>query len=249
MSDNPAQQVRIGEMFTAVARAIRAAPLVFLIAWLVRLALDALVPVLREQGLLRMSSGSWMFVLRCVSGVGVALVSGLLIRWLLEPKRDSLRPNVGLAVYVTLIFASLVPNWLLTLLIEPNTVSLETRLGLSLAATLAGGLVMAAFALWPIALMMGDRVTPLRAVQLMAPVYWLWILALLILVLPGVGWVLISNLLHQTPLSLGNTVGRVAVNALTSTIATFVLAYIYARRVRGEDLPGTSSIHDTQEAA
>jgi hypothetical protein len=249
MSDNTARQVRIGEMFIAVARAIRAAPLVFLMAWLVRLALDALVPVLREQGSLPMSSGSGIFVLRCVSGVGVALVSGLLIRWLLEPKRQSLRPNVGLAVYVTLIFASLVPNWLLTLLLEPNTVSFDTRLGLSLAATLAGGLVMAAFALWPIALMMRDRVTPLRAIQLMAPVYWLWILVLLILMLLGVAWVLISNLLHRSPLSLGNTVGRVTVNALTGTIATFVLAYIYARRVRGEDLPGRGSTRDIPEAA
>jgi hypothetical protein len=246
MSDEVAGRVRVGGVFTAVARAISAAPGVFLIAWVARVILDVLAPLLRAQDSVLMALGNWITVLSWACSVAAAMVSGLLIRWLLGPRRDALRLDVGLAVYVILIFASYLPSWLLTLVLRHRL----SAAGLVAAAELGCWLVMAALALWPIALMMGDPVKPRRAVQLMAPAYWPWILTMVILTLPRLAWVQIPLLLlHQFHPGLGQRMAGVALGAFTSTVATFALAYIYARRVRGAGLPGADGIGYAPQAA
>jgi hypothetical protein len=235
-------------MSAAVARAITAAPGVFLIALVVHLTLDALAPLLGAQDSVLVAVGNWISVLSWACGVAVTIVTGLLIRWLLGPRRDVFRPDIGLAVYVILISASHLPSWLLLRLSTDRLIPLTTRASLT-AADLVWVLVMAALALWPIALMMGDRVTLRYAVQLMAPAYWRWVAAMFILALPGLAWVLISTLLHHVHQSPGERIGLVAVSTFTSTVSTFALAYIYARRVRGMSLPATGYVGYTPEPA
>ena len=255
MSDTIAGPVSVGGIFAAAARAIGAAPGVFLLVWALRLGLEVLTPLLRAQDSALVALGTWLTVLAWACGFVVAMVSGLLIRWLLRPRRDALRLDIGLAVYVILIRASSLP---LLLVIQPlrhrglsagGPSSLATSAGLATAASLGWYLVMAALALWPIALLMGDPIKPRRAVQLMAPVYWPWLATLVILELPVLAWTLIPPLLHVFHRGLGERMVELALTTFTTTVATFALAYVYASRVRGMGLPGADGIDSAQQAA
>jgi hypothetical protein len=246
MSNEVAGRVRVGGIFAAVARAIGAAPGLFLLVWVVRIALGGLVPLLRAQDPVLMTLETWLTVLSWACSVALAMVSGLLIRWLLGPRRGALGLDVGLAVYVILISASHVPSWLLTQALRHK----QGASGPILAADFGWLLAMAALALWPVALMMGDPIKLRRAVQLMAPAYLPWIVTMIILALPALVWAPIpALLLHQLHPGLGERMVGVALSAFTSTIATFALAFIYARRVRGAGLRGADDVGYAPQAA
>ncbi|THD80922.1 MAG: hypothetical protein E7812_05780 [Phenylobacterium sp.] len=244
MSDGATHAVRGGAIAPAVARAIRNAPGVFLILWATRWALGALTPVLQAQGAVPPAAGhgTWL-LLPWLAGLGVAAVDALVIRWLLAPRRESLRPDLGLAAYVVLIALSNLPMWLLIRLLRPTPggvgalSEMARRAVLITTSTIGWDLILATLALWPIALLMGDRISLPRAVRLMGPAYLIWIAALIVLLLPSLAWTWLPILLHHVHRSLTDRLISTAISTFTGALGVFVLAYIYARRVRGADLP------------
>ena len=105
-------------------------------------------------------------------GAATAVVSGLLIRWLIAPSAGALRPDLRLAGYVALIVAWNLISVGVTLAVAPHPRGLAAgrflpqMVGFNLAAIIVP-LAAAAIALWPVSVLVGHRLSPLRAVRWM----------------------------------------------------------------------------------
>ena len=250
MPNDPESRVLFAEMFVAVPRAIGATPVVFLLAWIARFAVMALATGLRPMHPSPPPAfASWAFVMLLVPGFTTTLISGLFIRALLEPRRRIPNLDLRLAAYVALVSISRFPSWVpVSIRLPPATESVSqgvVRLGLFAGGSLIFGLVMAALALWPIAVLMGVRLSPARAVRLMAPALVPWILAVIILALPELALPFVLMPLHPfqqgVGLGLGLRIGLLILSSFLSTISAVALTYVYARRVQAANLSGTGS--------
>jgi hypothetical protein len=247
-ADNPEHRVRFGATVVATARAIRATWPAFLIAWVARGLLEAIRPILRAAHVLTISFNLNLaqIALALVLGAASAVISGLLIRWLLDPGAKATRPDRGLAGYVALIVVSHVIDLGVTSIMAPDMhatplAAAGLRMALLGWATLALALVYAALALWPIGVLVGDRLSFPRALQLMGRAYPSYVLAMILLSLPGIVVTQLRVWTHHLPASLPDRLWMVVIGSLTSTASTVVLAQIYARRLRGTDLPSSGS--------
>jgi hypothetical protein len=252
-ADDAAHEVRFGPLIAASARAVvRAWPAV-LIVWAVRGLAEAILPLmLRAQGA-ALATSPWLQAAPWLMGIVLAVVSGLFLRWLLAPRRDSLRPDLGLLIYVALIEASTLVNWATIRLIRPpvhagGNLDMAAigaqiaRTNLVIGASFALDLAWAALALWPIGYLVGDRMGPAPAIRRMGQALPWWLLIVIGLGSPAFVWGTVPALTHNIDFarSLSHRLVGVAISSLTTTLSTVVLAQIYARRVRGADLPATS---------
>jgi hypothetical protein len=213
---------------------------VVLAVWVVRGLLEAATPALRAAERARLGYGAdavgWA---PWVTGFVLAVVSGLFIRWLLERRRESLRLDIGLVAYVMLLEAASLSEWAILQLLRPDRHSMGRHEVLSRAlllapTTLIVGLIYAAVALWPIALLVGDRLSLPAAVRRMAPTYGWWVLTVVLLALPGLALGQFGILvLHQMRPDSTMRFVSIAISSLATTLSTVVLSQVYARQVRG----------------
>jgi len=238
MTDDAAQEVRLGAVAAWVGHAVRNAPGLFAAACIARFAIEAVPAVWTARAGIGVLGSPSFWALTSISALATALVTGLVIRWLLEPKRRSLAFDRGLAAYVVLILLFRLPPVLGAMLLRPaaGPGPLPERLAASFAVTgmtLGWSLALATLALWPIGFLMADRLTAREAFRRMGPAYGVWLLTYVILLLPGLALTQIQFLVHHLHRALGDRLADLAIGSLTTTLATFALAYIYARRVKG----------------
>lgn len=235
--------VALGPMAVAAARAIRGAWPAIVMAWVARGVLEAAPRLFRAPhipGAVRAFDPA-QTALSLAVGAVVALVSGLLIRRLLEPKVATLRIDLQLAAYVAamVVWNAIFVGTTILLTPDPHSLSASSVLPRMLGVTgltVVLELVAAAFALWPIGLLMGDRLPLSRAVRLMAQAYSSFLLASILLALP---LILLTPLTLMSRHALTSPVDRlwqVALSSLTTTVSTVILAQIYSQRLRGTDL-------------
>ncbi len=249
MPKDTAEDVRFGALIAASARAAGAVWPVVLLLWLSRGLLEAATPILRALVNAQTGYATRSFTaLPWLVGLILAAVSGLFIRWLLERRRGSLRLDIGLVGYVILIEAARAMEWAAFWLLRPGppyemtSSQIALRTGLSLASSLLLELAFAAVALWPIALMLGDRLPAPAAIRRMGQAYGWWLLAVVLLGAPSFAlaqfdiWVL-----HHVRRPIQDQLIGIAVSSLAATLSCVVLAQIYARRVRGIDLQASNS--------
>jgi hypothetical protein len=249
MSKDAASEVRFGALIAASARVVRAAWPAVLLVWLSRGLLEATTPILRALVNAETGYATRSFTaLPWLVGLILAVVSGIFIRWLLERRRDTLSLDVGLVVYVILIEAARIMGWAAFWLFRPGpryemtTSQIALRSGLGLVTNLLLELGFAAVSLWPIALMLGDRLSLPAAIRRMGQAYGWWLLTVILLGGPSFAlaqfdiWVL-----HHVRRNLQDHLMQIAFSSLTTTLSTVVLAQIYARRVRGIDLQESNS--------
>ncbi|HEX3367062.1 hypothetical protein [Phenylobacterium sp.] len=240
--------VRFGPMAAAAARAIGAAWPVFLAAWAARGLLEAVQPILRMAHVTAPSRGfdPAQTAFSLAIGAATAVVSGLLIRWLLERRPMALRPDLRLASYVGLMVAWNIVSLSVTLAVAPHPLGapvhdLLVQMARFNVAAIGLPLAAAAIALWPISLLVGDRLSPLRALRWMSQAYGPFLLAAVLLILPGVLLTVAGAWTHHLPRSPTDRLWSLALSSLTTTASTFVLAQVYSRRIRGTDLAASGS--------
>ena len=171
----------------------------------------------------------------------VAAVSGLLIRWLLVGRPAALRPDARLAGYVALIVLSVMITSFVSFLLLPTVHGRSTaELGLRSAEV---GLVIttitlayALLALWPVSVLMGDRLSPGATIARMRQAYLTYLgVSFLVLLLPAlVSYGLV--MVRRSPRDLTDILLSMVASTLATTVGSVVLAQIYSRRVRGHDL-------------
>jgi hypothetical protein len=257
MPNDTAHEVRFGALIAASARAVRAAWPAVLLVWASRALLEAATPILRAQVNAETGYATRSFTaLPWFVGLILAAVSGLFIRRLLERRRESLRLDIGLVVYVILIEAAKIIGWAGFWLFRPGsrhemtTSQIALRSGLGLATNLLLELALAAMALWPIALMLGDRLSLPAAIRRMGRAYGWWLLVVVLLVAPSFALAQLDIwVLHHVRRSLQDHLIQTTISSLTTTLSTVVLAQIYALRVRGVDLPESGSALTAAAAA
>jgi hypothetical protein len=241
-------EVRFAAMVAASARAIRAAWPAFLLAWVARGLLEAAPRLLRPAhvlGAVRVFDPAQTAISLAVGAV-VAAVSGLLIRYLLEPRATAMRLDLRLAGYVGLIVAWNLISVGVTLALWadprgwPSGAILQHMLTRQ-AALIALQLVAVALALWPIGVLLGDRLSPLRAVRLMGQAYGSFLLAAILLALPVILLAPLTIMSRHVLTSPVDRLWQVVLSSLTTTASTFVLAQVYSRRLRGADLTASGS--------
>jgi hypothetical protein len=255
MPDDANHEVRLGGLITASARAVRRAWPAVLIVWAARGLTESITPLLLHgrSAALGASPPPWLEAAPWFLGIVLAIVSGLFIRWLLAPRRKSLRPDLGLLIYAALIEASTLINWAVIRFIRPPIRPAAVhdmaaigaqiaRTNLVIGASFVLDLAWAALALWPIGYLMREPQSPAGAVRRMAQALPFWLLIVIVLGLPTFVWGTAPALTHNFYLArtLGHRLTGFALSSLTTTLSTVVLAQIYARRVRGVDLPAAS---------
>lgn len=243
MADTAAQPVGFSALIAASWRAARAAWPAVLIVWAARAALEALVPMLRADYAWITAVEPWRTATPFIVGAALALVSGLMIRWLLAPRRESLRPDLKLAGYVGLLVASNLLNFAVNRAVlgamraSADIGQAQTYATLAIGLSVVVDVIYAALALWPIAVLMGDKLGVGEAVRRMSGALLVWLVIVVVLGLPAFILSQVNILvLHHTHASLADRILAIGINALATTLSTVVLAQIYARRVRGEDL-------------
>jgi hypothetical protein len=235
-------------MVVAAARAIGGAWPAFLIAWAARGLLETIQPILRMAHIWPAHPGldPAQLTFNFAMGAVLAAVSGLLIRWLLEPKPTPPRPDLRLAGYVAMIVAwNIISSGVIRVLQpDPHILSQGDAV---LRAVRSGGaliglqLVAAALALWPISMLLGERLSPVRAVRLMGQAYGSFVLAMILLILPGVLLTPLQFVLHHRPNFGADRLWIVGIGSLSTTASAVVLAQVYSRRLRGVDLAASGS--------
>ncbi len=242
-------QVRFGEMVTVAARSIGGAWPVFLMAWAARGMVEAIQPILRMAHVTaapRLGFDPTQTAVGAVIGAATATVSGLLIRWLIERRATALRLDLRLAGYVGLMVAWALVSVGVTLAVAPHPRDLGShdimvQMGLFNVEALALPLIAAALALWPISVLLGDQLTPLRALRWMSQAYGAFLLAGILLALPSVVLAMIQAAGGHLPRSPTDRLWMLALSSLTTTVSTFILPQVYSRRIRGTDLAASGS--------
>ena len=243
VQNNSDHHVRFGPMVAAAARAIGGAWPAFLMAWAARGLLEAVLPILRIAHVLDLGPGVNPANLGFSGAIGAAtaVVSGLLIRWLIAPSAGALRPDLRLAGYVGLIVAWNALSVAVTLAVAPHPRGLAAgallpqMVGFNLAAIIVP-LAAAAIALWPISVLVGDRLSPMRALRWMSQAYGPFLLASVLLILPSMLLAMMQAFTRHLPSSPTDRLWSLAFSSLATTASTFVLAQVYSRRLRGTDL-------------
>jgi hypothetical protein len=242
--ERPEFRVRFGATVTAVAGAFRFAAPAILLAWAAHAVVHAM-PLVLEVGHLKIpplpfGPPGWSTGLPLTAAS--AVVSGLLIRWLLIRTPDALRLDGRLAAYVGLLLLAFVIASLASFAIVPTLrgkSALEVGL-LSMAVGGAGLLIDVAYAylaLWPVSLLIGDRLTPGEAVARMRQAVFSYVGLYLLLGVPAAAFLMARTVaLRGAAMQLTERFLYAAAGSITATLAFVVLAQIYSRRVRGCDL-------------
>jgi len=239
-----AHRVRFGATVSAIARAFRFAAPAILITWGVYFGIHAL-PVILELAKVtipRLPFGPPGWTTGLPITVATAVTSGLFIRWLLVRTPDALRPDGRLAAYVgLLVLAFLIDSFVLFALMPDlrgrTTISQSVGLIGRGVVSLLIDLVLAFLVLWPVGLLVGDRLSPGQAIARMRQAILTFIGVYLLLGVPPVliitGRMIVSRAVRLGP---GERLANLALSSVIGTLAFVLLAQVYSRRIRGCDL-------------
>jgi hypothetical protein len=242
--DQPERRVRFAATVAATAGAFRFAAPAILITFAAHLVIHATPEILSASHvtIARLPFGPRGWSTELPLAVASAIVSGLLIRWLLNPAPQARRADRRLAGYVGLLVLAYVLASLVGFAIGPNlrgkaVVDQVTLSVVAGVANLSMNIAYAVLALWPISVLNGDRLTPSQAVVRMSQALVVYIGLYVLLRLPPATYIAVRVAIARgAPMQLTERLINQAIYSATATLSYVVLAQIYSRRIRGCDL-------------
>lgn len=242
--DDSEHRVLFGATWAAVTHALKVAWPAFLAAWAARSLLEEVRPWLRTNHihLMDLPFGPPDLLQNLLIAAVLSVASGLLIRWLLDPGRAALRPDGRLLAYVGLMMlATLIASFLSMGILGDVHATPSFNLafrGMAVSGvTLALGLLLAFVALWPVGVLVGDELSFVRAAQTMRQAFIIYLAISFVVISPGLVFTMAWTFTHLlAPHRVTERIWTSVISSCATVLMQFVLAQIYARRVRGSDL-------------